>query len=165
MTQIPRSGSKPRVLVVVAHPDDESFGLGAVILWLGRQSVPVSALLFTQGEASTLGNTGSKGELSNRRRQELACASKVLGLVRYDLYSYADGHLAEVPLEERERQWQAIRCHQSQASEFSVVRVRLELLRSLEYLVESYRGNRGSEPFWGSHQQSKHVWHAAGPCC
>ena len=231
MTQVPRNRSKPQLLAVVAHPDDESFGLGAVILWLCRKSVPVSALVFTQGEASTLGSTGNQSELSVRRCQELACASQILGLVGYALHSYGDGHLHEVPLDERvkmledagspqvvlafdetgitghqdhiaateaakafainhgaslylwtlpeevanalnkrfgtsfrgrpkgeitatldvaqerERQWQAIRCHQSQASVLGVIRARLELLRGQGYLVERYRGNRGFNPF------------------
>jgi len=231
MTQVPRNRSKPRVLAVVAHPDDESFGLGAVILRLCRQSVPVNALVFTQGEASTLGSTGNQSELRARRCKELACASQILGLVRYDLHSYADGHLAEVPLDERvrivenagpvqvvlafdetgitghqdhiaateaaktfavdhgaslylwtlpeevanelnkrfgtsfrgrpedeititldvaqerEQQWQAIRCHQSQASGLSVVRAGLELLCGQEHLIERYRGSRGLDPF------------------
>jgi LmbE family N-acetylglucosaminyl deacetylase len=101
MTQVSRIVSKPRALVVVAHPDDESFGLGAVILWLRRQSIPVSALIFTQGEASTLGNSGNQDELRACRCEELACAVRILGLTRYVLHPCPDGCLAEVPLEER----------------------------------------------------------------
>jgi len=101
MGKITSDAEVQRVLAVVAHPDDESFGLGAVILWLRWQSVPVSALVFTQGEASTLGSTGNQGELRARRCEELACASRILGLAGYVLHSYADGHLAEVPLEKR----------------------------------------------------------------
>jgi N-acetylglucosamine malate deacetylase 2 len=231
MNEVIKSKSKCQVLVVVAHPDDESFGLGAVILWLRRQSMPVSALVYTQGEASTLGSVGKQSELRACRCEELACASRILGLARYDLHSYADSHLNEVPLDarvqkiekagpaevllafdetgitghkdhiaateaaeafaidhgvslylwtlpekvantlnrrfktsfqgrstgeislaldvaqERDQQWQAIRCHQSQASGLSVVRARLELLYGQEYLIEWYRGTRGLDPF------------------
>lgn len=231
MTRVVRPGSRPRVLVVVAHPDDESFGLGGVILWLSRQSIPVSALVFTQGEASTLGSTGNRDELRAHRCEELECASRILGLTRYVLHSCADSHLAEVPLQkrvqmiegtgsaevvltfdetgitghydhmaateaakafamnrratlylwvlpeevaatlnkqfttsfrgrpegqitttldvtkERERQWQAICCHQSQAGGLSIVRTRLELLGGREYLVEWCRGSQGLDLF------------------
>lgn len=47
-----------RVLGVVAHPDDESFGIGAVLAWLHQRGIPVSVLVFTRGEASTLGAAG-----------------------------------------------------------------------------------------------------------
>jgi LmbE family N-acetylglucosaminyl deacetylase len=50
--------------------------------------------------------------------------------------------------QERERQWQAIRCHQSQARGLSVVQARLELLGGKEYLIEWYRGGRGLNPFY-----------------
>lgn len=42
-----------RALAVVAHPDDESFGLGAVLGYLVHNGAEVSVLCFTRGEAST----------------------------------------------------------------------------------------------------------------
>ncbi len=53
-----------RVLVVVAHPDDESFGLGAVLSSFVDAGADVSVLCFTQGEASTL--HGVEGDLADR---------------------------------------------------------------------------------------------------
>ncbi|MHB1790121.1 MAG: PIG-L family deacetylase, partial [Acidimicrobiales bacterium] len=46
------------VLAVCAHPDDESFGLGAVVGALSDQATTARVLCFTHGEASTLGETG-----------------------------------------------------------------------------------------------------------
>jgi N-acetylglucosamine malate deacetylase 2 len=43
-----------RVLAVVAHPDDETFGLGAVIDSLTSAGSAVHVLCFTRGEASTI---------------------------------------------------------------------------------------------------------------
>lgn len=43
-----------RVLAVVAHPDDESFGLGAIIDGLTAGGMAVAVLCFTHGEPSTL---------------------------------------------------------------------------------------------------------------
>jgi hypothetical protein len=48
-----------RVLAVVAHPDDESFGLGAVLAAVVGEGAEVGVLCLTHGEASTL--TGSTG--------------------------------------------------------------------------------------------------------
>src|ERR1035441_8861235 len=44
-------------LVVIAHPDDESFGLGAVIDQLTAAGAAVHILCFTHGGASTLDQT------------------------------------------------------------------------------------------------------------
>ena len=86
------------VLVVCAHPDDESFGLGAVLGALSDQATTTRVLCFTHGEASTLGETGRF--LGEVRAGELAGAAAVLGVEEVTLLGYADGHLGEVPLEE-----------------------------------------------------------------
>ena len=47
------------LLAVVAHPDDESFGLGGVLAALAATGRRVSLLCFTAGEGSTLGASPS----------------------------------------------------------------------------------------------------------
>ena len=86
------------LLAVCAHPDDESFGLGAVISTLGALGVATSLLCFTHGEASTLG--ASTDDLARRRANELTAAANVLGLGSVSLHPYPDGHLTEVPFED-----------------------------------------------------------------
>lgn len=81
-----------------AHPDDESFGLGAALHSFARQGAQVSVLCFTHGEASTLGRCTSPGGLRDLRAQELASAAEVLGLRHVELLSHPDGALTEVPL-------------------------------------------------------------------
>ena len=81
-------------LVVVAHPDDESFGLGALLAALVQRGARVRILCLTRGEASTLGDSSSLGEL---RERELADAAAVLGLDAVNLLDHPDGHLADVP--------------------------------------------------------------------
>lgn len=83
------------VLAVCAHPDDESFGLGAVIATLADAGADVSLLCFTRGGASTLGD-GS--DLLETRELELEGAGRVLGLTSIRLLDYPDGRLANVPL-------------------------------------------------------------------
>lgn len=84
------------LLAVCAHPDDESFGLGAVISTFKALGVETSLLCFTHGEASTLDATD---DLARRRADELTAAANVLGLSSVSLHSFPDGHLTEVPFE------------------------------------------------------------------
>lgn len=90
-------------LAVVAHPDDESFGLGAVLDLLVRGGVEVSVLCFTHGEASTL-HDDRTGDLGQVREAELAAAAAVLAVRRTSLLSYPDGELANVALDELVRE-------------------------------------------------------------
>lgn len=81
------------VLAVVAHPDDESFGLGAVLSGFVDQGAAVSVLCFTRGEASTL--HGVTGDLSTVRAGEFEAAGHVLGIGSTRLRDYPDGGLAD----------------------------------------------------------------------
>lgn len=83
------------VLAVVAHPDDESFGLGAVIDTVVRAGGSVAVLCFTHGEASTLG--GSHQDLAAIRAKELREAASVLRVDDTELLDYPDGALSSVP--------------------------------------------------------------------
>jgi len=85
------------VLAVVAHPDDESFGLGAVIARLVADGSTVSVLCFTHGEASTL--HGVEGDLAVVRAAELVDASDALDVSNVRLSDFPDGGLASVSLE------------------------------------------------------------------
>src|SRR5699024_10827582 len=83
-----------RVLVVVAHPDDESFGLGAVISSFTAADVVVDVLCLTRGEASTLHSV--EGDLSTIREHELRAAADALGAHSVDLRRLPDGGLSDV---------------------------------------------------------------------
>lgn len=94
-----RAGRLPAwksVLAVVAHPDDESFGLGAVLSTFVDGGARGSVLCFTHGEASTL--HGVAGELRRIRTAELHAAAGALGLHTVELTSYPDGALDKEPL-------------------------------------------------------------------
>lgn len=85
----------PSVLVAVAHPDDETFGLGAIIDRLAGHGAAVHVLSFTRGEASTLNQTGA--DLARAREAELREASAALGAATVTLLDYPDGRLASIP--------------------------------------------------------------------
>ena len=82
------------VLAVVAHPDDESFGLGATISTFAATGATVDVLCLTRGEASTL--QGVEGDLSQIREGELRSAADALGARSVDLLSLPDGGLHDL---------------------------------------------------------------------
>ncbi|WP_226902634.1 PIG-L deacetylase family protein [Phycicoccus mangrovi] len=84
-----------RVLAVVAHPDDESFGLGALLDAFGSAGAEVSVLCLTRGEASTLGEV--EGDLASVRDAELRSAATALGVAHTSSLAHPDGALPAVP--------------------------------------------------------------------
>jgi LmbE family N-acetylglucosaminyl deacetylase len=85
------------VLAVVAHPDDESFGLGAVLAAFSAAGASTALVCFTHGEASTLHGVG--GQLHQVRARELDAAAAALGVSSTTLLRYQDGSLAaECPM-------------------------------------------------------------------
>ena len=82
-----------RIAAIGAHPDDESFGLGAVLSGFIGQGAQAWALSFTHGEASTLGGGLPLHQL---RARELVAAARELGLAGAQLLDYGDGALAGV---------------------------------------------------------------------
>jgi LmbE family N-acetylglucosaminyl deacetylase len=80
-------------LVVVAHPDDESFGLGALLTSFVDDGAAPTVVCLTHGEASTL--HGIDGDLRTIREAELRAAAAILGDLRVVLLDEPDGHVAE----------------------------------------------------------------------
>jgi len=87
-----------KVLVVVAHPDDESFGLGAIISQLTAAGAAAHILCYTHGESSMLNENGA--DLDTEREAELRHASTELAAASVTLLGYPDGCLAATPLGE-----------------------------------------------------------------
>jgi LmbE family N-acetylglucosaminyl deacetylase len=87
-----------QVLAVVAHPDDETFGLGAIADSFAAGGTSVHVLCFTHGEASTLNENDT--ELGQARDRELRQAAAELGIASVTLLNYPDGHLAGVSSDE-----------------------------------------------------------------
>lgn len=98
MTHHPGLPRFARILVVCAHPDDESFGLGAVLHAFATRGTGIALLCFTHGEASTL--HGVDGDLDAIRVAELAAAGRRLGVDPVELLEYPDGALASQPQDE-----------------------------------------------------------------
>ncbi len=75
------------LLAIFAHPDDESFGIGATLAKYAHEGKAVYYLCGTRGESGTVDPALMRGytDVGELRSAELECASRELGLagVRY----------------------------------------------------------------------------------
>lgn len=84
-----------RLLVVGAHPDDETLGAGAALADLSTVGVDVHVLSLTVGEAA-LDHVGiTLHDLPDRRRAEFAAATARLGVAGATVVDFPDSRLRE----------------------------------------------------------------------
>lgn len=85
-------GTDLRLLAVLAHPDDESFGMGGTLALYAQRGVEVHLICATRGE---VGETPPNFERNDRsiaelRMDELRCAGEILGLKEVHFLNYRD---------------------------------------------------------------------------
>ena len=81
------------LVVVVAHPDDETLAMGAALARLGRDGVLVHVLVGSRGEAA-LDHVGVEAPgLAERRCAELRTATRALGVASTEVLGLPDGSL------------------------------------------------------------------------
>ena len=84
---------KRSLLVILAHPDDESFPMGGTLAKYAAQGVRVTLVCATRGEAGIAGF--SPLEAGKIRERELRAAAKTLGIHAVHFLNYLDGELAQ----------------------------------------------------------------------
>ncbi len=82
----------PRLLVVVAHPDDETFGCGSLLLQAASDGWESTVVCATRGEAGELAPGVDLGDrsLGELREAELRAAAAVLRVGRVVLLDFTD---------------------------------------------------------------------------
>lgn len=94
------TNSQPKTLLaILAHPDDESFGIGGTLALYALRGVKTYYICMTGGESGTvdphfLENYTSIAEL---RYAELRCASEKLGLAGFIMAGYRDSGMPGTP--------------------------------------------------------------------
>lgn len=76
------------LLAITAHPDDEAILCGGLMAWIAERGARVDLLCLTRGEHGQ-----GKGDVAERRSEELLAAATVLGIASTTLLRHEDGML------------------------------------------------------------------------
>jgi len=84
------------LLAIVAHPDDETFGMGGTLALYASRGIRVCLICATRGEAGQAlpGTMGSYTSLRDLREAELRCAAAALGITDMHFLGYQDSGMA-----------------------------------------------------------------------
>ena len=102
---------KGGLLVVMAHPDDESMGTGGLILRHTRAGIATHLICATYGEAGWMGKPpgAKKEDLAEIRAKELEEAAAALALSGVELWDYPDGGVPQSDQQQiTQRIWEEI---------------------------------------------------------
>ena len=91
--------STPTILSVLAHPDDESFGMGGTLALYARKGYNVYLVCATRGEVGTVDAEYMQGfhTIADLRESELRCAAQHLGLKDVFFLDYRDSGMPGSP--------------------------------------------------------------------
>lgn len=89
-----------RLMAIMAHPDDETLGIGGTLVHYAEQGVETFVLCATRGQSGRYhdfrpGEAGHPGpdELGRIREAELRAAAQTLGVREVSVLDYVDGQL------------------------------------------------------------------------
>ena len=91
--------SKLTLLAVLAHPDDESFGMGGTLALYASRGVDVHLVCATRGEVGEVPPVLLKGfeSIAKLRESELRCAAGILGLADVHFLGFRDSGMPGSP--------------------------------------------------------------------
>lgn len=87
--------TKKKILILVAHTDDESFGCGGFIKKLRQKKNNIYAISFTNGVGS---RDSSKISIINKRKKASLKAAKILGFHWIAQFDFPDNQLDKVSI-------------------------------------------------------------------
>lgn len=88
-----------RLLAVLAHPDDETFGMGGTLAYYAQRGVQTYLICATRGEAGGMDEDCLDGfdSVAARRESELRCAVGILGIKELYFLDYRDSGMPGSP--------------------------------------------------------------------
>jgi LmbE family N-acetylglucosaminyl deacetylase len=88
--------TKRTILAVLAHPDDESFGMGGTLAYYARNNCDIYLICATRGEAGVMDpeHLGNFSTTAEKREAELRCAAQILALQEVYFLGYRDSGMS-----------------------------------------------------------------------
>ncbi|MCI0643792.1 MAG: PIG-L family deacetylase, partial [Chloroflexi bacterium] len=88
---------KRTLLAVLAHPDDESYGLGGTLARYAREGVDVHVAIATDGAAGSIDERwqGDHNRLVEARAEEVKAAAQILGVTLHNLGYRDSGYIGD----------------------------------------------------------------------
>lgn len=86
-----------KILVIVAHPDDEVYGMGGTIAKLSAQGHEVHTLIVTDGCTAQYAGCPNLREIIEKKHQEALEANTLLGVKQVHFGTFPDMRLDTVP--------------------------------------------------------------------
>ena len=83
---------KKKILLLAAHPDDETLGCGATICKLSKQGHDIKLITFTDGVSAR------DSENVENRNISLEKVSKILGIQDFKYGNFPDNKMDTIPL-------------------------------------------------------------------
>lgn len=94
-----RATEPKKLLAVLAHPDDETFGMGGTLAYYAQRGVQTYLICATRGEAGGMEENCLEGydSVAARRESELRCAVGILGIQELYFLDYRDSGMPGSP--------------------------------------------------------------------
>jgi LmbE family N-acetylglucosaminyl deacetylase len=91
-----------RLLITVAHPDDETFGMGSTIAHYAARGVEVQVVCATRGEMGEIapGSDATPETLGDVREAELRAGAAIMGVSKVHMLGYRDSGM--IPAEDND---------------------------------------------------------------
>lgn len=148
------------LLAVLAHPDDETFGMGGTLALYAAQGAEVHLICATRGEAGTVSPEFMQhhDSIAALREDELRCAAQHLGLKGVYFLDYRDSGM---PGSADNRHPQAL-INAPQAEVAAKIVARIRELKPQVVVTFDPMGGYGHPDHIATHKATVEAFHAAG---
>jgi LmbE family N-acetylglucosaminyl deacetylase len=148
------------LLAVLAHPDDESFGMGGTLALYANRGVDVHLVCATRGEVGSVVPELMEGfeQVADLRVHELRCAADVLGLAGVHFLDYRDSGMPGSPDNDHPRALAAAPVEEVAAKVAHYIR----LLKPQVVLTNDPIGGYGHPDHIAIHKAATMAFHLAG---